>query len=181
MSSAQRQRTAASFLHFQAVHRGGRVRVLVTGGTGVIGRATINELLRRGHEVRLLSRGAEEAHSEWDERVEPFAGDVSDAGAITGAADGCAAVVHITGIVEESPPETTFEAINVEGTRNIVNEAQRAGVRRLIFISSLGADRGESDYHASKRRGEEIVRTFRGAWTVVRVGAVIGPGDETVS
>src|SRR5690606_23878825 len=91
------------------------------------------------------------------------------------------AVVHITGIVEESPPETTFEAINVEGTRNIVNEAQRAGVRRLIFISSLGADRGESDYHASKRRGEEIVRTFRGAWTVVRVGAVIGPGDETVS
>lgn len=157
------------------------MKVLVTGGTGVIGKATVTELLRRGHQVRLLSRGAEEAHGEWKGSVEPFAADVSDAARMQGAADGCAAVVHLTGIVEEAPPETTFESINVEGTRNVINEAQRAGVRRLIFISSLGADRGESDYHASKLRAEEIVRTFRGAWTIVRVGAVIGPGDETVS
>jgi uncharacterized protein YbjT (DUF2867 family) len=157
------------------------VKVLVTGGTGVIGRATVTELLRRGHAVRLLSRGADEDIGEWDGDVEAFAGDVSDRDSIRGAAEGCAAVVHITGIAEESPPEATFQAINIDGTHHVVEEAGRAGARRLVFISSLGADRGDTDYHRSKLEGERIVRAFSGSWIVVRVGAVMGPGDETVS
>jgi uncharacterized protein YbjT (DUF2867 family) len=157
------------------------VKILVTGGTGVIGRAAITELLHRGHEVRLLSRGAEEDAGSWERGVEPFAGDVADATRIIGAADGCDAVVHIVGVVEESPPEVTFERVNVEGTRNIIQEAERAGVRRLIFMSSLGAERGTSDYHRSKRAAEQLVHSFRGAWTILRTGAVAGPRDETVS
>jgi uncharacterized protein YbjT (DUF2867 family) len=157
------------------------VRVLVTGGTGIVGRAAITELLRRGHTVRLLSRGAERDVGSWTHGVEPFAGDVSDAAAIIGAADGCAAVVHIVGIVEESPPDVTFDAVNVGGTRNIMGEAERAGVKRVVFISSLGADRGSSDYHRSKLAAEELVHGFRGEWTVLRTGAVAGPRDDTVS
>ena len=157
------------------------MKVLVTGGTGVIGTATVTELVRRGHHVRLLSRGADEAHEEWEKAVEPFAGDVGDPASIRGAADGCAAVIHITGIVEESPPEVTFERINVGGTENILREAERAGVRRFIFVSSLGAERGSTDYHRSKLRGEELVSQSSLSWTIARVGAVIGTGDETVS
>ncbi|HEX6132819.1 MAG TPA: NAD(P)H-binding protein [Longimicrobiales bacterium] len=157
------------------------MKVLVTGGTGVVGTATVTELLRRGHHVRLLSRRAAEAPEEWERTVEAFPADIGDAARVRGAAEGCGAVIHITGIVKESPPELTFERINVGGTQNIVDEAMRAGVRRLIFVSSLGAERGESEYHRSKLRGEEIVRTFRGSWTIVRPGAVVGPGDETVS
>jgi uncharacterized protein YbjT (DUF2867 family) len=157
------------------------VKVLVTGGTGVIGTATVTELIGRGHHVRLLSRGAGEASREWEQSVEPFAGDVGAASSLTGAADGCAAVIHITGVVEESPPDSTFDRINVGGTENIVREAERAGVRRLIYISSLGVERGESDYHRSKLKGEDIVRGSALGWTVVRVGAVMGTGDETVS
>jgi uncharacterized protein YbjT (DUF2867 family) len=157
------------------------VKVLVTGGTGVIGTATVTELIGRGHQVRLLSRGAEDAQRQWESSVEAFAGDVGDADSIRGAAEGCAAVIHITGIVEESPPDVTFDRINVLGTEHVVHEAARAGVRRFVFVSSLGADRGSSEYHRSKMRGEEIVRDSGLGWTIVRLGAVMGPGDETVS
>jgi nucleoside-diphosphate-sugar epimerase len=157
------------------------VKVLVTGGTGVIGRAAIDELRSRRHTVRLLSRGAEDDVGEWDYGVEPFPGDVSDADAIAGAADGCDAIVHIVGIVDEDPPELTYERINVGGTRNILDEARRAGVQRVVFISSLGADRGSSGYHKSKRAAERLVESFDGDWTILRTGGVVGPGDDTVS
>jgi uncharacterized protein YbjT (DUF2867 family) len=156
------------------------MRVLVTGGTGVVGRATITELLRRGHQVRLLSRGAEENASAWH-GVEPFAGDVTDAASIAGAADGCGVVIHAVGIVAETPPGVTFAAVNVNGTANMLAEAARARIRRFVFISSLGCDRGASAYHRSKCEGEELVKGFTGDWSIVRTGAVMGPGDETVS
>jgi nucleoside-diphosphate-sugar epimerase len=158
------------------------VTILVTGGTGVIGRATVTELLKRGHRVRLLSRGAAEDADSWhDDRVEAHPGDVGDPALVHGAATGCDVVIHIAGIVDESGSELTFERINVGGTRNILAEASRAGVRRVIFISSIGAERGSSDYHRSKLAGEQLVQRFGGQWTIIRTGAVIGPGDETVS
>jgi nucleoside-diphosphate-sugar epimerase len=157
------------------------VRVLVTGGTGVVGRATVDALLARGHEVRLFSRNAQDDVNEWKHRVEPYPGDVSNEVEVRGAADGCEAVIHLTAIVAESPPDATFEKVNVDGTRNVVREAERAEVRRFVYVSSLGADRGESPYHRSKLRGEEVARTFDGAWIIVRPGNVYGNGDEQLS
>jgi nucleoside-diphosphate-sugar epimerase len=157
------------------------VKVLVTGGTGVVGRATVDALLDRGHEVRLFSRHAADDVKEWPHRVEAFPGDVANEVEVRGAADGCDAVIHLTAIVAESPPDVTFEKVNVLGTEHLVREAERAGVRRFIYVSSLGAERGESPYHRSKVRGEEIARTFRGDWLIVRPGNVYGMGDEQLS
>lgn len=157
------------------------MKVLVTGGTGVIGEGVIPALLRAGHEVRLLSRRAENDARQWPDQVEPFAGDVSDGDSITGAADACQAVIHISGIVRESPPDITFERVNVEGTLNIINESARAGVAKFILMSSLGADRGSSAYHDSKRRAEELVGDFDGDWLILRPGSVYGPGDDVIS
>lgn len=157
------------------------MKVLVTGGTGVIGAGLVPALIREGHIVCLLSRGAEEDARQWPAGVEALKADVTDPDSLAGACDGCDAVVHITGIVEEKPPEITFETVNVEGTRNIVAEAERAGVRRLIFVSSLGADRGASAYHRSKLAAEDLVRNFRGDWTIARPGNVYGPGDDVIS
>lgn len=161
--------------------RSGVVRVLVTGGTGVVGRATVDALLARGHDVRLFSRNATDDVKEWKHRVEAFPGDVSNEVEVRGAAEGCEAVVHLTAIVAESPPDTTFERVNVGGTRHLVREAERAGVRRFVYVSSLGADRGASPYHRSKVRGEEIAQTFAGRWIIVRPGNVYGSGDEQLS
>jgi nucleoside-diphosphate-sugar epimerase len=157
------------------------MKVLVTGGTGVVGKPAVDVLLRRGHTVRLLSRNAERDCRLWTAGVEPLAGSVGSDADVRGAAEGCDAVLHVAGIVDEVPPEATFENINVEGTRRIVAEAQRAGVRRLVYVSSLGADTGRSLYHQSKRAGEEIASGFSGEWLVLRPGNVYGGGDQVIS
>jgi uncharacterized protein YbjT (DUF2867 family) len=155
------------------------MRVLLTGGTGLIGRATIDVLLRHGHEASVLARNA--AAGPRESGVTTFAGSVTDPASLAGVADRCDAVVHVTGIVREDLPHATFQRVNVEGTRNVVREAARAGVRRFVYISSLGANRGSSDYHRSKRAGEEITREFSGEWVIVRPGNVYGPGDDVIS
>jgi NADH dehydrogenase len=83
--------------------------------------------------------------------------------------------------MEESPPQLTYESVNVEGTRSIVREAERCKVGRFIYLSSLGAEAGTSPYHRSKRRAEEIVCGFDGGWTILRPGNVYGPGDDVIS
>lgn len=157
------------------------MRVLVTGGTGVVGRPAVTRLVQRGHTVRLLSRRAEQAAADWEQGVEPYPADVADAASLEGAAEGCDAVLHIVGIVDEDPPEATFQRVNVEGTENLLAEARRAGVGRFVYVSSLGAERGASDYHRSKREAEERVRAFAGSWLIVRPGNVYGPGDQVIS
>jgi uncharacterized protein YbjT (DUF2867 family) len=157
------------------------MRILVTGGSGVVGVGTVTALVGRGHEVCLLARHARDDARQWPNGVTAFDGDVTDPASIAGAADGCDAVLHIVGIVEESPPTVTFARVNVGGTRHMLAEAQRAGVRRFVYVSSLGAARGASAYHRSKREAERLVTEFAGNWTICRPGNVYGPGDEQIS
>jgi uncharacterized protein YbjT (DUF2867 family) len=158
------------------------MKVLVTGGTGLVGAATVDRLLAAGHSVRLLSRHAEADARRWPNRVEPWPGDVTSDRGLAGACDGCDAVVHSVGIVSESPPEATFQSVNVDGTRRMAVEARRAGVKRFVYVSSLGADVGTSPYHQSKLAGEQAVREVDPpGWIIVRPGNVYGPGDEVIS
>lgn len=156
------------------------MKILVTGGTGVVGESAVRALHRRGHTVRVLSRHAN-SEKGWPAGVEAWEGDVSDEQSIRGAASGCEAVLHIAGIVEERPPETTFQSVNIDGTRYVLLEAERSGVQKVVYVSSLGAERGQSDYHRSKYVAEDVVRAFSRDWIVLRPGAVYGPGDEHVS
>jgi len=156
------------------------MKVLVTGGTGVVGRAAVREILAAGHTVRLLNRNAAEDARQWPRGVEPWPATISDLVALRGCAEGCDLVLHMAGSVDESG-SLTFEVLNVDGTRAIVREAERCKVGRFVYISSLGAETGESPYHRSKRRAEDIVRNFAGGWIILRPGNVYGPGDEMIS
>ena len=155
--------------------------VLVTGGTGVVGQAAVTELLSRGHTVRLLSRNALEDSAQWNSSVEPWPANVTEPERMNGSADGIDLVLHLAGIVAESPPDSTFQSVNVDGTRNVIREAERAGVGRFIYLSSLGAERGKSEYHRSKREAEGLVERFHGGWIILRSGNVYGPGDDEIS
>jgi len=157
------------------------MEVLVTGGTGVIGASAITALVRRGHDVRLLSRHAERDARAWPNGVVAVTGDVTDPASLAGAAEGCDALVHLVGIIDERPPGATFERVNVQGTENVVREAERAGVRKLVYVSSLGSEQGRSPYHESKRAAEGMVRGFSREWAILRPGPVYGPGDAHVS
>lgn len=157
------------------------MRVLVTGGSGVVGSGVVTELLGRGHDVVLVSRHATEESRQWAHGVEARDADVTNASSLAGTAAGCEVVVHMVGIVEEAPPEATFARVNVLGTRHMLAEAARAGSVRFVFVSSLNAELGASDYHRSKRIAEGVVREYQGDWTIVRPGNVYGPGDEQIS
>lgn len=158
------------------------MNVLVTGGTGVVGTAAVPALVRAGHHVRLLSRHAERDARAMPDGVEAFEADITSAEALFDAVRGCDCILHIAGIVEEAPPDITFERVNVEGTRFLIQAAAAQPERPFfICISSLGADRGKSDYHRSKSRAEDVVAAYTGPWVILRPAGVYGPGDETIS
>lgn len=154
------------------------MKVLVTGGTGVIGCGLIPALLKAGHEVTLLSRHASEECHEWPAPIRGLDADIADRNSLRGTLDGIDCVVHVAGIIAEEPPERTYDRIHVVGTRHLVEEAERSSVGRLIAVSSLGADRGRSPYHLSKRQAEDEARRFSREWVVVRPGNVYGPSDD---
>lgn len=110
------------------------MRVLVTGGTGVVGRSTVTALLQRGHVVQLFSRNARRDARQWPHGVHPIVGNVAEARSVTGAADGCDVVLHLTGIVEAHGTDT-LERVNVEGSsarRRRAAAARRAGCSRRV-------------------------------------------------
>lgn len=158
------------------------MKVLVTDGTGLVGQAAVAELLRKGYTVRVLTRNPAEKDAQLlPEGAESWPAITYDQASLRGSAEGCDLVLHLAGITEESPPELTYESINVEGTRSIIREAERCKVGRFIYLSSLGAEAGTSAFHRSKRRAEEVVRAFAGGWTILRPGDVYGPGDDVIS
>lgn len=157
------------------------MKVLVCGGTGVVGRAAVNALLRAGHEVRLASRHAEQDAEQWPRGVEAVPADLTRPETLGGCAVQCGAVLHIAGIVREDPPDLTFERVNVGGAAHLLEQAASAGAPRFVYVSSLGAERGTSDYHRSKRAAERLVEGYPGNWTIVRPGNVYGPGDDVIS
>ncbi len=155
------------------------MKILITGGTGLIGKAAAEALRQRGHSLRVLSRHADENSTEPGQEYWPAS--VTDAAALAGAAAGCDVVLHIAGIVAEAPPELTFENVNINGTRNIVREADINAVRRFVYVSSFGAERGTSEYHQSKRAAEKIAHEFPRDVVIARPGNVYGPGDDVIS
>jgi uncharacterized protein YbjT (DUF2867 family) len=157
------------------------MKILVTGGSGVIGAGAIPALLQAGHEVRLLARHADRDARAFPDGVEPFVADICQGAELARAVEGCDVVLHIAGIVEEEPPEITFQNVNVAGTRNLLEAGTRAGGPFFIYVSSLGAPRGKSEYQKSKRHAEVLVREYSGPWLILRPGNVFGPGDETIS
>ncbi len=145
----------------------------LTGGTGFVGRATIAAALAAGHRVRALARRAQppQAGVEW------VAGDLSEASALATLCTGADAVVHIAGRVT-APDRASFDEANAAGTASVVAAAQRAGVPRLVHVSSLAArEPALSDYGRSKAAGEAEAQRFGGELCIVRPPGVYGPND----
>ena len=155
--------------------RGGRgrplVMILITGGTGFIGRHLVARLAAEGKRVRVLARSEVELPG-----AELAPGDVRDLSAVVSAAREAEAVVHLVGIIREAG-EASFRRVHVEGTRTVVQACREAGVRRLLHMSALGArPQARSRYHRSKWQAEQLAATAELATTVFRPSVVFGSG-----
>ncbi len=153
------------------------MKVLVTGGSGFVGREIVRQLLAAGHSPRVLARGVKAP----TEAVETVRGSVLEPASLAGALTGCDAVIHLVGIISEVGAQT-YERVHFEGTRNLLTAARAAGVRRFIHMSALGTrPAAASRYHRSKWAAEEAVRASDRAWTILRPSLIYGPGDGFVN
>lgn len=144
--------------------------VLVTGGTGVLGRAVVDELVRREHRVRVLTRrvlsggdpGPRRGAPTVPEGVRACTGDISTGIGLSEALSGVDAVVHAA-----SDPRR-FKTVDVPGTKRLVEEADKAGEPHLIYISIVGCDQIPYGYYRVKTLCELTVTESGLPWTVLR-------------
>jgi len=152
--------------------------ILVTGGTGFVGSHLIRRLRRKDLPVRAVVRTPAKAQGLKDLGVDVVRGDVSDKASLEQAASGCDRVVHLVGIIQEAA-DATFQGVHVEGTRNVLEAAKRAGVRHFFYQSGLGTRPGaKSAYHKTKWEAEELVRAGTIPFTILRPSLIYGPGDQ---
>jgi len=175
------------------------MRALVTGATGFVGAAVARALLREGWEVRALARKGSDRRNLRSIAVEIIEGDLADAVSLQPALAGCEGLFHVAadyrlGAFDPAPLYQT----NVEGTRNILNAAREAGVRRVVYTSSVatigipkdGSPGTESSpatladmighYKRSKFLAEEVAREAARAGiavVIVNPSTPVGPGD----
>jgi NADH dehydrogenase len=156
------------------------MRVAIAGGTGFVGRHLARELVAAGHEAVLIARGKDlRDETIYKLRGAPFvSSDLSDPRELREAFLGCEAVAHCAGINREIG-EQTYKRVHIEGTRNVVEAARQAGVRKMALLSFLRArpDCG-SAYHESKWAAEEIVRGSGLDYTIFKAGVIYGHGDH---
>lgn len=156
------------------------MKVAITGARGFIGGHLSERLLAAGHEVVGIGRrvASPKPSAVVPGRASVVPMGLDDPGALAEAFSGCDAVAHCAGVNRERGSDTYHRA-HIEATRNVVEAARRARVRRIALTSFLRArpDCG-SDYHKSKWEAEEIVRRSGLDYTVLKCGVVYGRGDH---
>ena len=135
------------------------MRVLVTGGTGDLGRAVVDRLLAAGHEVRVLSRSAAPASRR---EVATWRGDLRDAGTLVEPLRSVEAVVHCASDVRSAVE------VDVAGTGNLLRTMQDLGVPHLVHVSIVGVDRVPIRYYRAKHQVESLVAEQSVPWTIQR-------------
>jgi dihydroflavonol-4-reductase len=181
------------------------MKALVTGATGFVGAAVVRALLAAHWQVRALVRRGSDRSNLGQLDVEVAEGDLTDFYSLVRAAHGCAGLFHVAADYRlgARDPSQLYRN-NVEGTRNMLNAARRAGVQRIVYTSSVAtigipADGAPGDertpvalenmighYKRSKYLAEEVVReTAREAAAaseatsvvIVSPSTPVGPGD----
>lgn len=148
-------------------------RVLVTGGSGVVGGAVVRRLLADGREVVALARSDDAAGALGSLGAATAPGDVLDEGSVAAAARGCVSVFHVAGVNAmclRDPSE--MDRTNVEGTATVMRAAAAAGVDRVVLTSSaatLGEPRGDIGDERSRHRGTYLSRYERSKHLAERV------------
>lgn len=177
---------------------GGKI-ALVTGANGFIGAHLCRELLDHGYQVRALHRVGSNLSALSGLNLELWPGDITERASLSRPLAGVEVVFHIAATFREAQiPDRRYFEVNLEGTRNVLESARAAGVRRFIHCSTTGVlgsiksppadescEYGPCDvYQRSKTEAEQYVlaefRSGRMDGCVVRPAMVWGPGDRRI-
>ena len=176
---------------------------LVTGASGYLGVEMVRQLRAQGRDVRALVRRWDAEQLLMGTGASAVLGDVTEPATLAPALEGVSRVFHMAGVVgHRASDDARLQRVNVDGARNLLDAAARAGVERVVFTSSVGAmgpaaspehprseqhslldgddGRGDFRYSRSKALGEQVALEAAAAGldvVVVNPGFVIGPGD----
>jgi uncharacterized protein YbjT (DUF2867 family) len=152
--------------------------VLVTGGTGFIGRSLIPQLIAAGHHVRTLIRPSQQTPNlPKGIPVEAIVAGLNDERGLRAAMVGVDTVIHLAGAEWKGAYASLLE-IDIEGTRTISRVAAEANIDRLLYVSHLGADRASAfPVMKAKAIAEEYIRRSGIDYTIFRTAVVFGPND----
>ena len=152
---------------------------LVTGGTGFIGRALVRHLFDTGERVRTLVRPSPRTpRLPTGISLEVAVSSLADSRGLRAALSGVDTVIHLAS-AEGQGNRGSLLTTDIEGTRNLAEAAADAGVKRIIYLSHLGADR-MSAFPVLKAKGiaEEHIRRSGVPFTIIRSSIVFGPEDR---
>ena len=158
------------------------MRILVTGGTGFVGPHVVRALRDGGHDVRALVREPGRGASLEALGVELAVGDVTDAASLGAAVAGCEVVVHLVAILNGKPAD--FDRVMTQATRDLVDAAQAARVRRFVLMSALGTSDATKElvpYYGAKWAMEQTVRESGIEHVIFRPSFVFGRGDGALA
>jgi len=151
--------------------------ILVTGAAGYVGRHVVQRLARNGFNVRALVRAGSERGPIAKYTNEFAEGGITERNSLKGACAGCFGVIHLVGVIHEG--EDTYEHIHVDGTRNILEEAKSAGVRRFVYLSGLGSKPdSKARYQKTKSAAEQMVSQSGLEGYNFPASIIFGPEDE---
>jgi NADH dehydrogenase len=153
--------------------------ILVTGGTGFLGRSVLRRLAGDGYPVRTLLRPSHKSPNlPRGVATEVTLAALSDQRGLRASLVGVETVIHLAG-AEKSADRADLASVDVEGTRNLAEAAAEAGVRRLVFVSHLGASRSSAyPLLRAKAQAEDHIRRSGVAFTILRAAVAFGPGDS---
>ena len=151
--------------------------ILITGATGFVGPHVVHALRAEGREVRALIRDGADAGRLHAWGCETVVGDVTDPASLRRAVEGCDSVVHLVAIINGKPRD--FERVMSRATRDLVDAAREARVRRFVLMSALGTDERTKElvpYYRAKWEMEQAVKESGLEHTIFRPSFVFGQG-----
>ena len=156
------------------------MKVFITGGTGFVGNAVIDSLLGKQDQINALVN--DRPLRVLGKQAKSFKGTLFDNAVLDQAMNGCDAVIHLVGIIaEDAAKKITFDRIHYQGTKQVVDATKRAGIKRYMHMSAIGASaEALSKYQRTKFKAEEYVRQSGLDWTIIRPSLIHGPGGDFI-
>ena len=159
------------------------MKCLVTGAAGFIGSSLVQRLVSEGYDVRGIIHRTQPTY--FNKRVEYVSGNITDPVFLKSVLDQVDVVFHCAAFVKDFGPESVFNQINIEGTKNLIEASEASLVKKFIFLSHIRYESGKNSgfYHKTKAIAEQILMEKythnQFPVVIIRPGNVYGPGATT--